>query len=198
MRRAEWWRCAAGCGLIALLAPNSSAASGFLLFSETRAVPGQRVIARTAGDASFGVGTRRSAYPVYFVPKNAVSGVASPTDTRLVRIGALRVDKDGNATLAFEVPNISPGEYVTVVHCKPCQRYSGSALVPFGPFNTPFLIERDDSLIEMRVWFQRLLLVVVGGVLGASAVIVGRRMRGPSQLPRNTQRDVQPTSGTKH
>lgn len=186
MRRAEWWKCAAGYALIALLAPSGSAASGFLLFSETRAVPGQHVIARTAGNASFGVGTRRSAYPVYFVPTGAVGGVASPTDTRLVRIGTLRVDKDGNAALAFEVPDISPGEYVTLVHCEPCQRYAGSALVPFGPFNTPFLIERDDDHMVVQVWFQRLLLVVAGGVLGASVLFVGRRAAGPSQSPSNT------------
>jgi hypothetical protein len=70
---------------------------------------------------------------VFLVERSEAATVRTPTDPRLVELGRLPVDRKGNGRMHIVVPNVPPGEYTTMIYCRPCGRYSrGRTLLPAG------------------------------------------------------------------
>jgi len=150
---------------LALVLPGSSSASGFFVFSRTIAEPGERVVAETGGKGAFGAGLRGRTMPVFLVPADAVEHVRTGDD-RLTPLGLMRVDPEGDGSLTFRVPNLPPGEYVTIVHCRACASSSGGrVLLPFGPFDEPFHIRAGSTSPFRRILWPAALV--------ASGLLVG-------------------------
>lgn len=145
-----------------------------LTFSTLRASPGEVVTVRTGGSgALFGV-VEGPQPQVFLIDADDVSpnspdlGVTSPDDRRLIALGELTVDQQGNGTLRFAVPEIPSGEYTTVIYCVPCAPFSGGReLLATGPLPGPFVVlgsgaSGDDGSRE----------AVVLGVAGALLLFV--------------------------
>jgi hypothetical protein len=125
--------------LVAGICAGTASAALWLVFSRTTAAPGDAVGARTAGKGAFvrpiRAAVRRSPPRVFLVERSEAQSVRSPTDARLVELGSLSVNRSGNGRLHFVVPNVPPGEYTALIHCRPCGRYSrGRSLLPAGSF----------------------------------------------------------------
>lgn len=156
-----------------------------LTFSTTRSLPGAVVTIRTGGSGALaGIGTGESPLRVFFIKADEVDpnspdiGVTSPGDDRLIRLGDLTVDPEGNGTLRFTVPDVPGGEYTTVIHCIPCAPFSGGReLLATGPFPEPFIVlaRGSDEGISVSVNEGTLPweLAIVGGVALALAALVG-------------------------
>ena len=158
-------------GTAGVLAVTASAAL-FLTFSTTRAAPGTVVTARTGGSGAL-AGVRSSGRPlrVFLISADELDrnapdiGVTSPADTRLIPIGDLRVDAEGNGTLRFTVPEIPSGEYTTVIHCVPCAASSGGReFLATGPFPEPFVVLHGDASGD-TVSVRAVVLGVAGALL---------------------------------
>jgi|ERR671924_265787 hypothetical protein len=118
---------------------GAASAALSLTFDRAAAAPGETVVARTAGKGAFAralrATVRRSPPRVFLVDPAEAEQVRSPADARLVELGRLRIDRRGNGRLEFVVPDVSRGEYTTLIYCRPCARYSdGRALLPAGQF----------------------------------------------------------------
>jgi hypothetical protein len=144
--------------LVAGVCAGTAAAALWLVFSRTTAAPGDPVGARTAG--AFGgpirAAVRRSPPRVFLVERSEAEQVRSPADARLVELGRLSVNRRGNGRLHFVVPNLPPGEYTTLIHCRPCGRYSrGRTLLPAGSFRVteaaPLVRDCSSSFSSSRV-----------------------------------------------
>jgi hypothetical protein len=99
--------------------------------------PGTRVEARTLDASMSLIATGR--LPLFLAPADVADSIKSPTDERLVPIGELVADKAHVGHLVFVVPELRPGAYMTVAHCKPC----GGSIFTVGPFTvTPRLPAR--------------------------------------------------------
>ncbi len=99
-----------------LLVAAAASASLDLILSVGSGSPGELVLARTGGRGAFA--TTNTSYPTYLVPTE--EHVDDPRDPSALALGAMVVDGSGNGWLAFEVPRVSPGDYVVMVHCPPC------------------------------------------------------------------------------
>lgn len=130
----------AAAGLVAAgTCAGTASAALWLVFSRTTAAPREAVAARTAGKGAFArpirAAVRRSPPRVFLVERSQAQQVRSPTDPRLVELGRLSVDRRGIGRLGFVVPNVPPGDYATLIYCRPCGRYSrGRTLLPAGRF----------------------------------------------------------------
>ena len=145
-----------------------------LAFSTLRAPPGEVVAVRTGGSGAL-LGVAEGPPPQVFLigaddvnPNSPDVGVTSPDDRRLIALGELKVDQQGNGTLRFAVPEIPSGEYTTVTYCAPCAPFSGGReLLATGPFPGPFVVlgsgaSGDDGPRD----------AVVFGVTGALLLVV--------------------------
>lgn len=145
-----------------------------LSFSTLRAPAGEVVTVRTGGSGAL-LGVAEGPPPQVFLidaddvnPNSPDIGVTSPGDRRLIALGELTVDQQGNGTLRFAVPEIPSGEYTTVIYCAPCAPFSGGReLLAAGPFPGPFVVlgsgaSGDDGPRE----------AVVLGVAGALLLFV--------------------------
>jgi hypothetical protein len=132
---------AAAAGLLAAgLCAGTASAALWLVFGRPTAAPGDVVVARTAGKGAFArpirAAVRRLSPRVFLVERSEAETVRSLTDPRLVELGGLRVDRRGNGRMHIVVPNVPPGEYATLIYCRPCGRYSrGRTLLPAGRFH---------------------------------------------------------------
>jgi hypothetical protein len=113
-------------------------ASLFLEFDRTHGRPGTVVHVRTAGDGACTVCPHR--LRLYFVQARFVDDITSPDDLRLVLVGRLKVDGDGNGTGRLTVPMVVRGRYEVMTYCKPCAPGSGGrTMLPLGP-DPPFRV----------------------------------------------------------
>jgi hypothetical protein len=111
----------AGVSLLLLIVPVVSA-SLFLVLTESSGPAGNVVQGRTAGNGAF---TGQVApLDTYFVKQAVADNVASANDSRLVTVGQLVVDAQGNGTITFVVPNLFPGAYSLMVNCPSCAQFS--------------------------------------------------------------------------
>jgi hypothetical protein len=130
-----------------LLFVPAAAAALWLIFSKTTATPGDAVAVRTAGRGAFAQaqkeGALRRSPPLrlFLVRSAVVDSVRALDDRRLIALGTLAVDRRGNGSARFTVPNVRPGDYAVLLQCAPCARYSaGRVLIPVGPFPGPFRV----------------------------------------------------------
>lgn len=132
---------------VPVLWTGSASAALFLLFSTTRAATGTLVTVRTAGEGALpNVPAGSPPLRVFLAPADAADDIRSPNDRRLVLLGRLRLDGDGNGSLQFAVPDIPAGEYTTISHCVPCAPFSaGRELVPTGPVPNPFVVLGSEN-----------------------------------------------------
>jgi hypothetical protein len=139
--------------LAAGICAGTASAALWLVFGRTTAAPGEPVVARTGGKGAFGGpirgAVRRSPPRVFLVERSDAQQVRSPTDPRLVELGRLRVDRRGNGRLHSVFPNVPPGDYTTLIYCRPCARYSrGRTLLQGGPFPGPLHVTEAAPLIR--------------------------------------------------
>jgi hypothetical protein len=167
---------------------GSASAALYLLFSTTRAPPGSLVTVRTAGEGALpDIPSGSPPLRVFLAPVDAAEQIQSPEDERLVLLGRLRVDREGNGNLQFRVPDVAPGEYVTLAHCVPCAPFSvGRELVPTGPFPSPFVVmaaadeaaDEQDSTVDIPIAALALATTVALLVdVGLGWFLQGRRPR---------------------
>jgi hypothetical protein len=159
----------------AMLAEGASGAL-FLTFSSTKAEPGEVVIAHTAGNGAL-ARIPKSSPPlrVFLVPVDEADRIVSPSDNRLVALGRLRVDRKGDGSLRFTVPDVTPGNYTTLTYCVPCAPFSGGARwAPTGPFQGSFVVTRRSGG-GFPLW--PVLLAATAALLGAGAVGWSARRR---------------------
>lgn len=87
---------------------------------------------------------------VFLAPAEEATTITSADDSRLVPLGRLRIDGEGNGFLRFVVPDIPAGEYTTLTHCAACAASSaGRQLLPTGPFPGAFVVlaQQDDAAV---------------------------------------------------
>jgi len=106
-------------------------ASFWIVLDRTSGPSGTVVHGRTLGSGSVTLATSRS-LPLFLVDQSLASQIDQPTDERLIRLGELVVDADGDGTTTFTVPDVSPGHYDVLVHCEPCAPSSAGATMLFG------------------------------------------------------------------
>jgi hypothetical protein len=136
----------------ALMAGAASAAL-LLRFSTTRAAPGATVTLETGGRGALSsIAPGAPPLRVFLIRADEVDlrspdlGVSSPDDSRLIPLGELTVDAEGNGELRFTVPDVPAGNYTTLTHCVPCAPSSaGRELLPTGPFPEPFVVLGDGA-----------------------------------------------------
>jgi len=103
-----------------------------------------------------------SSVRVFFAPADEASAITSPKDTRLVYIGRLRIDDEGNGYLHFKVPEVAAGDYTTFLHCPRCASGSaGRELLPGGPVVGSFVVMNSGR----RPWL--LVLLAAGAAVAA-------------------------------
>lgn len=160
--------------LAGIAAVGASAALA-LTFSTTRAPPGEIVTVRTGGSGALaGIRPGGSPLRVFLIragevnPNSPDIGLTSPGDSRLIRLGDLTVDTEGNGTLRFTVPSVPGGNYTTVIHCIPCAPFSGGReLLATGPFPGPFVVLAGGASGD-----GRRLPAMILGVAGALLLFV--------------------------
>jgi hypothetical protein len=164
---------------LAALAPASARAALFLMFTTTNAVPGTVVIARTGGDGALSIASGSTGLRVFLAPAEQVDSISSPGDARLLPLGRLRVDENGNGHLRFVVPDVPPGDYVTLTHCVPCAPYSaGRELLPTGPSPGHFIVlgsEGSGQFPVIPVAAGAAAVGLLGVVLGVAWTLRRRR-----------------------
>ena len=150
-----------------------------LTFSTLRAPPGEVVTVRTGGSGALaGIDSDRPSPQVFLIDADDVNpnspdlGLTSPGDRRLIALGELTVDGEGNGSLRFAVPEIPSGEYTTVIYCAPCAPFSGGRkLLATGPFPGPFVVlgsgargdDRPREAVSFGVAGAVLLIVILVG-----------------------------------
>jgi hypothetical protein len=166
------------CAILGLGA-EASKASLWLQFSALEGTPGDTVTARTLYEGAFtAIPEDSPPVRVFLVRADHVistSPVAFTTteDERLIEVGVLTVDAEGNGELTFTVPQVPPGAYTTITQCAPCAPFSaGRELLATGP-SEPFLVlEEDGGGLPLAV-----LALVTTGLLAVTALALVRLVR---------------------
>jgi hypothetical protein len=114
--------------LVLTLTADRATAAIWLRFTPATGSPGTRVKARTIDASMSLIPSGRLA--VFLAPARVADSIKSPTDSRLISIGELVADEAHVGHLAFVVPELRVGAYMTVAHCKPC----GDTMFTTGPF----------------------------------------------------------------
>jgi hypothetical protein len=123
---------------IVVCTETAAEASLFLEFDRTHGRPGTVVRVHTAGEGACAVCPHH--LRLWFARAAVADEITSPDDPRLVRVGRLRVDMQGNARGRLTVPLVPRGRYVVMTYCKPCAPGSGGrAMLPLGP-DPPFRV----------------------------------------------------------
>jgi hypothetical protein len=73
---------------------------------------------------------------VFLTPKDAADSITSPDDPRLIRIGVLTGNENGEGSFLFVVPNVPPGVYEGMIHCETCAPYSAGRIMVPGEYLT--------------------------------------------------------------
>lgn len=113
---------ATGALVVSLLFASTASASLWLILSQTSGPSGTVVTGHTGGNGAF-LGPV-DPLPTFFVSQAIADSVTSPDDPRLVLVGQMRVDANGDGRITFTVPSLPPGSYVLTAYCFPCAKYS--------------------------------------------------------------------------
>ena len=128
-----------------LVTAASVMAALFVVLDLTSAPAGARVTGTTAGQGAFA--GQVDPLATYLVASAAADHVTSQDDARLVDIGRLVVDTDGNGRIAFVVPRLDPGPYVVMVHCPSCAAFSfGRTMLPVADFRVTPSAPNTDTV----------------------------------------------------
>ena len=151
----------------------------FLTFEPDSGAPGTIVRARTGGEGAL-AGIAPVRMSLYFVGSTVAGrvsrSVVSPDgltgDDRLVAVGEMVSDEQGNGALDFPVPDLPPGRYEVRAYCGPCAPYSeGDNFLPVGEFQITDPGGRYKVGVDLLSMIAGLLLL---GVI-VLAWVVGRR-----------------------
>jgi hypothetical protein len=168
----------AAAGVAALVAAPFATAALWVVYRPAAARPGATVEARTGGRGAVQPGF--APIPVFLAPADATGEIRSPRDSRLVRIGALRIDDAGNGRFRFTVPDLPPGRYSTFLLCRECARFSaGRTFLPGdarpGAFRV--LASPDDAGAGGRGAWRTPLAVLAVALAAAAAFLAAGRLR---------------------
>ena len=152
-------------------------ASLFLIFDRASGTPGTVVHVTTGGKGACTLCPRRM--PLFFVHASIADAITARDDWRLVPVGELIVDRDGNGSGVLTVPNVPDGRYIAMTFCEPCAPDSaGRSLLPLGPF-PPFEVVGSSVERPAQVWPW-----IGGGLVGLLvATLAGVRLRRGSRRP---------------
>jgi len=149
--------------VLVFLSPAAVSAAFWIVLDRTSGPSGAIVHGRTLGSGSVTVAPSRS-LPMFLVEQDLASQIDDPADERLIRLGELVVDADGDGTTTFTIPNVVPGEYDVLVHCEPCVPSSAGATMLYGAdlevIMTPPATDTDPQARHGE-WPPRLFLVTV-------------------------------------
>ncbi len=158
----------------------------FLTFSGTQAAPGTAVIVQTGGRNALSNVPASETLRLFLAPKGVAATIMSANDSRLILVGRLHIDAQGNGFLRFIVPEIPVGDYTTFVHCPACATSSASAeLLATGPFPGSFVVlgkEDGSSLAPFLVAAAVALGIAIGWTLRRRT----RTSRWPRRRPKQT------------
>lgn len=177
----------AATALVALVTAPWADASLWLRFNKLEAAPGDTVVARTLYAGAFtSIPLGAAPVRVFLVSADLVNptsphiAIDSPDDDRLIEVGVMKVDGDGNGELVFTVPHVPDGSYTTITYCVPCAPYSaGRELVTTGP-TEPFVVQAEETNDASAMVLVALAVAV--GLLGLCALVLLRRSRGEDGL----------------
>jgi hypothetical protein len=113
------------------LSPASVSAAFWIVLDRTSGPSGTVVHGRTLGSGSVTLAPSRS-LPIFLIKQDLASQIDDPADERLIRLGELVVDANGDGTTTFRIPNVAPDEYDVLVHCEPCAPSSAGATMLYG------------------------------------------------------------------
>jgi len=163
------------------LAAAPAGAALFVVLEPASGAPGTGIIGRTGGQGALG-DSPDARIPLFLVAEGVVGDLpgkvdgadALTTDGRLLPIGDLVGDPDGNGLLEFAVPELPPARYEVFAYCPSCEPYSfGRNLVPVGEFQVTDPAGRYST--RFSPW--PLLTAAAFVALIALAALVGRRGR---------------------
>lgn len=145
----EWGkqvRRAFGLSLAALLVGESVAVASLVLLLDPSTAPvGTTIRARTAGSGAVSL-ARGERLPLYLAPVDQAAAVTSPADTRLVGIGDLVVDQNGDGAGTFTVPPLPLGSYSVLIFCEACAPPSGGqAMLGVAELTITANVPRTDA-----------------------------------------------------
>ena len=159
---------------------GNAGASLFLIFDRASGPPGTVVHVTTGGKGACILCPRRM--PLFFAHASIADAITDRDDSRLVPVGELIVDDDGNGSGVLTVPQVPAGRYFAMTFCEPCAPDSaGRSVLPLGPFPA---FEVVGSSVErlpapIRPW-------IGGGLLGILVVtLAGIRVRRGSRRLRS-------------
>ncbi len=113
------------------LSPTPVSAAFWIVLDRTSGPSGTVVHGRTLGSGSVTLAPSRS-LPLFLVEDGLASQIDDPTDGRLIRLGDLVVDANGDGTTTFTIPAVAAGQYDVLVHCEPCAPSSAGATMLHG------------------------------------------------------------------
>src|SRR5687768_1143826 len=113
------------------LSPTPALAAFWIVLDRTSGPTGAVVHGRTLGSGSVTLAPSRS-LPMYLVKQDLTAQIDDPDDERLIRLGELVVDANGDGTTTFAIPDVAPGRYDVLVHCEPCAPSSAGATMLYG------------------------------------------------------------------
>lgn len=164
------------------LAGGPAGASLFVVLEPASGPPGTEVTGRTGGEGAL-AGTSDVSLPVFLVAQGVASDIpgrfdgtdALAADGRLLPIGDLVGDPEGNGLLEFAVPELPPGRYELFAYCPSCERYSrGRNLSPVGEFQVTDPAGRYST--HFSPW-PLLTAVMFVGLIALAALVGKRRAR---------------------
>lgn len=104
--------------MLAAAGPEAASGAIWVQFDPPSARPGETVVVRTV-DASMVMITERR-LELFLVRRAVADDIRAADDPRLTPIGDLRADRDDVGRLSFTAPDLPPGRYQTVAHCRSC------------------------------------------------------------------------------
>ena len=155
----------------------------FLTFAPASGPPGTIVSARTGGQGALAA-IAPVRMPLYFVGVSVADEVSRSVpsaddlsgDDRVVAIGEIVSDAEGNAALDFPVPDLPPGRYEVRAFCQPCAPFSvGDNFLPMGEFQVTDPRHRYSVSVDLISLVAGLALL---GVIVLAAVVGRRRAAG--------------------
>jgi len=149
-------------------------ASLALIFVPSEAKPGATVEAHTGGEGAITAVRGGSELPVFLAPADVAGQISSRSDGRLTRLGDLSVDSHANGHMAFVVPDIPYGDYLSFIYCEPCATHSaGRSLLPAGPFRVGSAVvgaPNQPAVSNSTGGFRFLIAAAIGSV---AVILVG-------------------------
>ena len=157
------------------LSPTPVSAAFWIVLDPTSGPSGTVVHGRTLGSGSVTLATSRS-LPLFMVDQGLASVIDQPSDERLIRLGELVVDAEGDGTTTFTIPDVAPGQYDVLVHCEPCAPSSAGATILYGADLEVSLSPwaNDSGPVTIDLVWPLVALIVVAAALFAWRLISKR------------------------